>query len=207
MLRVLGLLVLMLGCVVGCSDGSDSPADSQGPFEVSTDDQGNVTALALRLEMPALAAAIEGGETWRVEELVPSVVAEQTFVQHVEVEYVPHGHGPPGVNDIAHFDFHFYGVAPEAVASISCAEQPVPPPERVPPGYDASAVGEEPNGACVPGMGVHAVRPESMGRVLDAELVLGYDQGALVFIEPMVAASRAPMRSASRSAARWGRAP
>ncbi len=117
------------------------------------------------------------------------VVSEQTFVNHLAIEFNPNGHGPPGVNDVPHFDVHFYGISIEARGSITCDGQPVPDPERVPAGYDASAVGAPPFGSCEPEMGVHAGDEDSLEGKLDAELILGYDRGSLVFIEPMIHAS------------------
>jgi hypothetical protein len=118
------------------------------------------------------------------------VVIEQTYVNHIQLGYNPHGHGPPGVNDVPHFDIHFYGISNAERLEVSCDGQPVPEEERVPDGYDASAVGGEPFGSCVAAMGSHAGDEDSLEGKLDAELILGYDRGELIFIEPMISAAR-----------------
>jgi hypothetical protein len=107
---------------------------------------------------------------------------------HVVIDWNPHGHPPPHIYTVPHFDFHFYGISPAAVKKISFTG-PKDPATKVsnaaliPPDYKVipdTAVNE---------MGVHAVdltAPEFHGKPFTATFIYGYDKGQLIFLEPMV---------------------
>lgn len=112
----------------------------------------------------------------------------KTGYTEVVIDWNPHGHPPPHIYTVPHFDFHFYGISPAAVKKISFTG-PKDPATKVsnmaliPPDYRVipdTAVNE---------MGVHAVdltAPEFHGKPFTATFIYGYNKGQLIFLEPMV---------------------
>jgi hypothetical protein len=112
----------------------------------------------------------------------------KTGYTHVVIDWNPHGHPPPHVYTVPHFDFHFYGISAAAVKKVSF-RGPKDPATKVsnralvPPDYKVipeTAVNE---------MGVHAVdlaAPEFHGKPFNATFIYGYDKGQMTFVEPMV---------------------
>ncbi|MCM4171609.1 hypothetical protein DHD32_08965 [Arenibacter sp. TNZ] len=109
---------------------------------------------------------------------------EVTPFNHVLFDWNPHGHEPPGVFDVPHFDVHFYltsvaareaiPIYPEAMAQFDN----YPPPGYLPDDYKA------PGGTEVPMMGTHWV-PISFIPPFSNVLLYGTYDGELTFIEPM----------------------
>lgn len=151
----------------------------------------------------------EGNVAWfccgheHVLELPPSAVV--TPFKHAVVNWNPHGHIPPGVYDLPHFDFHFYTItneerqtiaAPSAeemcdvgggqVAPLSCADlatatQPLAA-SQLPPDYFSP-------GAVEPGMGNHLLdmlAPELAGETFTQTWIYGTWKGKISFFEPMI---------------------
>jgi hypothetical protein len=112
----------------------------------------------------------------------------KTGYTEVVIDWNPHGHPPPHIYTVPHFDFHFYGISPAAVKAISFTG-PKDPATKVsnaaliPPDYQVvpdTAVNE---------MGVHAIdttAPEFHGKPFTATFIYGYNKGQLIFFEPMV---------------------
>ncbi len=117
----------------------------------------------------------------------------KTIVDHVVINWEAHGHPPPKIYDVPHFDFHFYLVNEEHqahvmfkndMASGDPAQQP--PAELLPAGYKV------PPGTAVSQMGVHAINlssPEFNGKPFTATFIYGYYDKKLTFIEPMASLS------------------
>lgn len=115
--------------------------------------------------------------------------AEQTPFQHVLFDWNPHGHEPPGMYDLPHFDVHFYTTSsadrelivpddPEYEAKLAAA----PSPEYMPEGYV-----QFPGG--VPQMGAHwgdPTAPEHQGETFTTTLLWGSYDGDVTFVEPMM---------------------
>ncbi len=112
----------------------------------------------------------------------------KTGYTEVVIDWNPHGHPPPHIYTVPHFDFHFYNIAPAAVEQIAFTG-PTDPATKVsdadliPPDYKVipdTAVNQ---------MGVHAVdtkAPEFHGKPFTATFIYGYYKGQLIFLEPMV---------------------
>jgi hypothetical protein len=124
-----------------------------------------------------------------------------TPFDHMEVDWNPYGHPPPGIYDVPHFDFHFY--------KISVGEQMAIPPytdqtasmfDTPPPaGYLPSGYFPGPGG--VPQMGKHwldATSPEFNGGGFTKTFIYGTYNGAVTFYEPMI--TKAYIESTSSSA-------
>jgi hypothetical protein len=119
--------------------------------------------------------------------------AKAAGYDHVGLDWNPHGHIPPGVYTVPHFDVHFYridGIDEAARARITAKGADLerahkqPAPDLMPAGYVL------PPGTEVPRMGAHAIDPaggEFHGQGFTKTFIYGFYDGQLVFIEPMVA--------------------
>ena len=123
----------------------------------------------------------------------------------VELDWNPHGHEPPGVYMVPHFDFHFYTISLAERNSIvpsnpnfAAEANNLPPGAYVAPFYAALAgPGQTPADIAVPMMGVHwsDVRSPELQALLgnpDAyqpftkTFIYGSWNGRFTFYEPMV---------------------
>jgi hypothetical protein len=207
--------LLFLGCDSDSDDGSSTvePAASlagvvngetadMGDSSIQTwaelDEDGVVTSVGFTAGAAGLMALTEEAHiaaNW------PEEVKTQTFFNYLGMDFMHEGHGPEPYMH-AHFDVHFYGEDQAETASIDCAAEPLPegleagvPAEGnalVPDFYMIPSPALDPDGTCVPGMGVHALDVRSGELQMEepspftATLILGYHAGALSFIEPMV---------------------
>ena len=110
---------------------------------------------------------------------------EVTPFDHIGFNFMVHGHFPPGVFDIPHFDVHFYmqSVAERlAIPPVSPATLPMfmlaPPTGYMPVSY--SPAGPEPQ------MGTHWIPPPPTFIPFTRVMIYGSFNGALTFVEPMV---------------------
>jgi hypothetical protein len=108
-----------------------------------------------------------------------------TPFDHIGFNYMSHGHFPPGVFDVPHFDVHFYMQTVEERLAI-----PAPGPASLPmfmlfppAGYmPASYTPAGPEGQ----MGLHWGPPPPTFLPFTRVMIYGSYNGALTFIEPMV---------------------
>lgn len=112
-----------------------------------------------------------------------------TPFDHIEVDWNPFGHPPPGIYDTPHFDFHFYKISVEEQMAIppytaqTAGLFDAPPPA----GYLPSGYVPGPGG--VPQMGKHwldVTSPEFNGGLFTRTFIYGTYNGAVTFYEPMV---------------------
>jgi hypothetical protein len=153
----------------------------------------NNEALAIGVEMTHGALENLPGDPDDFEEasfLLPlHLKAKQlTAYDHIFINWNVHGHEPPGIYDVPHFDFHFY--------KMTLAEQMAIPPYNVAPllfdtdppaGYMPGLYFHGPGG--VPQMGAHWVdllTPELYGQPFTHTLIYGTYNGKVTFHEPMV---------------------
>ena len=113
----------------------------------------------------------------------PAEVQNTTFFNHIEVHYNPAGH-PPMVFQVPHFDIHAYGITEAQVRAIPVPDTVAPAANRLPTGYMYDGVDRS-----IPEMGVHAMRHEDMADPFRQAMILGYSQGSMIFIEPMINAN------------------
>jgi len=118
-----------------------------------------------------------------------------------ELDWNPHGHVPPGVYTVPHFDFHFYMVPQSARDAIDPSDpgfaaraSNLPGGDLVPPFY---VVPGPPAAVAVPRMGVHwsDVRSPELQGILGnpgayepftKTFIYGSWDGRFTFLEPMV---------------------
>jgi len=107
---------------------------------------------------------------------------------HIVVNWNPHGHIPPGIYDVPHFDFHFYLISPGERYKITAVGDDIAvsdkklPPEFVPENYIL------PEGTQEPRMGSHRVdpgSPEFNNQPFTRTFIYGSYNGELIFLEPM----------------------
>jgi hypothetical protein len=119
---------------------------------------------------------------------LPMPEGSNTGYKEVVIDWNPHGHPPPEIYTVPHFDFHFYTISPEDVDKIKFTgpDDPaakVSDKDLIPPDYQVVP------DTAVNMMGVHAIdtkAPEFNGKPFAATFIYGYDNGRLIFLEPMV---------------------
>ena len=111
-----------------------------------------------------------------------------TPFDHLEMDWNPAGHPPPGVYDLPHFDLHFYKISKEEQRAIpeygptTMAMFDNPPPD----GYLPAGYVPGPGG--VPMMGKHwldITSPEFNGGSFTYTFIYGTFDGSVIFLEPM----------------------
>ncbi len=114
--------------------------------------------------------------------------ASATVLDHVVIDWNPHGHPPIGVYSFPHFDFHFYTISKEEQMSIPAYEDDstgflkYPAPQYLPANYVPIPGGEAE-------MGTHWVdvtSPEMNGGAFTQTFVYGSYNGKVNFYEPMM---------------------
>lgn len=110
---------------------------------------------------------------------------EATPFDHIGFNFMAHGHFPPGVFDVPHFDVHFYMQSVQermAIPAVSPATLPLfmlaPPAGYMPVSYTPG--GPEAR------MGTHWAPPPPTFLPFTRVMIYGTYNGALTFIEPMV---------------------
>ena len=114
-----------------------------------------------------------------------------TPFRHVVINWEPHGHPPAGVYTVPHLDVHFYMITSQAREAIDLADPAIaakaaskPATEYMPAGYVA--------GMASSWMGLHwrdPSGPEFSGQPFTKTVIYGSYDGAVTFIEPMLARS------------------
>lgn len=113
---------------------------------------------------------------------------DANIFNHVGLGWNPHGHEPEFIYGLPHFDFHFYGITPQAVAAIPAYEADSmkfknwPAPQYFPATYI------NPGGG-VPQMGCHwldVTSPELNGAAFTQTFIYGSYDGKVTFYEPMI---------------------
>lgn len=135
---------------------------------------------------PVPAASIDLGAATR----------QQTAFRQLTVDWEAGGH-PPAAFITPHFDFHFYAIPTAEMDAIDCSD--TTKPDALPAGYGLPDVPLPPEmagmigvptlvGLCVPKMGMHAIAQSELDRTdaFEGTMVVGYYQGAPIFIEPMI---------------------
>ena len=120
---------------------------------------------------------------------LPENVAAATGFKVLTIYWEAHGH-PPGPFLTPHLDFHFYAMTPAEIDAIDCAD--LTKPSAAPAAYELPDI-EIPGignlvGLCVPKMGMHALASAEMAATVPftGTMVVGYNVGAPIFIEPMI---------------------
>ena len=104
---------------------------------------------------------------------------------HIDFGWNPHGHEPPGIYDVPHFDIHFYMISVDYQNSITVSSDAeiLPPPSFWPATYF-------PTPGFVPNMGKHwlsGLADELQeGGVFTRTFIYGSYAGEFHFYEPMI---------------------
>lgn len=119
---------------------------------------------------------------------IPVPKGNNTMVDHISFDFNAHGHEPPGVYDVPHFDIHFYNISKSERAAIQQNTKEMellPSDEYVPIDY-APIPGGDPN------MGKHwtdTTGNEFHGKPFDKTFIYGSYNGRFIFHEAMIALS------------------
>lgn len=117
----------------------------------------------------------------------PAQVKATTFLDHVDLGWVPGGHPP--VYLVPHFDLHFFTISKQAVEAIDCKNLAQSDPALLAPGYVPPVPPNTPPAeVCVPFMGFHSLPAGDLapGAKFDKTMIAVYYGGQLGAIEPMV---------------------
>jgi len=204
--RMAGLLLtvsatLMAGCSTSKSD-APKPGTYEGPAVavgqgqarafVTRDAYGKPLSFGIRLDEAALSGLPSeppaGAEGFAYSLELPAEAAGMGY-DRIVFDWNPHGHVPPGVYDVPHFDFHFYLIGEDATNKITAVGEDLerahkaPAPEFMPAGYIL------PPGTEVPKMGAHAIDPtgdEFTKKSFTKTFIYGFYDGEMIFVEPMI---------------------
>jgi len=193
----LGLVVAPVAIAAGPRTYYGDPVaigNGTGRVVVAANSAGVPTSVSVALSAAALTGLPAGSATvHEVEyELAMPARAPKTGIDHVAVDWNPHGHPPAGVYTVPHFDFHFYAISRDEQARVTFvgeggdAKRAVPDASLIPAGYVV------PPDTAVEKMGVHGVDPagpEFHGKPFTSTFIYGYYAGRLTFVEPMAALS------------------
>jgi hypothetical protein len=186
-MAVLSLAVVMAAVMPGCTGSKRlmGPKQKLGEGSIWSWTEHDVSGNLLRMGVTMTHTVLEGlPSTYeQVEAPLPNEVSTPPYVTAV-VFWDPLGHSPQ-VYSVPHLDFMFYFVPSEELGQISPGSDTTPVPARFrPPDYHA-ALAE-------PSVGTHwgdTLAPEFHGKPFTATFVYGFQDGKMVFLEPMIALS------------------
>lgn len=153
---------------------------------VTLDSQDSPTAIGVTFTEQALSSLPSIPTEYEL--ALPSQASASAY-RYVVLSWNPQGHGPIGIYDVPHFDFHFYSISSEERQKITAVGEDlarvskVPPPEFLPNGYVL-----EPT-APAPKEGRHWMNsnsPEFQGQPFTKTFIYGTYEGEIVFAEPML---------------------
>jgi hypothetical protein len=162
-----------------------SMGDGKARSFVTISHSGVPEKIGIEMTDDALTGLDDEGETFTLR--LHKKAQDVTPFNHIVIDWASHGHPPPHVYDVPHFDFHFYKTTPQFQATV--VEGPlmnVPPPS----GYLPDTYFDIPGG--VPQMGKHwldATSPElsrTNPQPFKTTFVYGTYNGQVTFMEPMV---------------------
>ena len=119
---------------------------------------------------------------------IPVPEGNNTMVDHISFDFNAHGHEPPGVYDVPHFDIHFYNITKAERALIqpnTAAMELLPEAAYIPKDYVPIPGGDV-------NMGKHwtdTTGTEFHGQPFDKTFIYGSYNGMFIFHEAMVALS------------------
>lgn len=182
-LSIAACVALAVGAVSAACGGVSYGSLAGAAVSHELDGNGDVARVMATMPLSELSAAHEREESVTASVPWDDVVRETTFIDHLQIDYNAHGHGPPGRDDIPHVDIHFQAIGVSEREAIDCQAEPAIDAELLPDGYVQPSVGEPPFGSCIRAMGIHA---DDGYDALTANMIMGYHAGALTFVEPMI---------------------
>lgn len=155
--------------------------DGMAMAMVKLNSSGELEAIGVKFSEEALLNLPEGFQDFTL--YLPEETGNVLF-DHIDLEWNPHGHEPPGVYDIPHFDFHFYWISEEEKMMINseALADVLPANEFWPNTY-------VPTPGFVPMMGKHwlsLASPEANDEIFSQTFIYGSYNGKFIFHEPMI---------------------
>ena len=184
---------LAVALLASCG-GNDDPSDVtyQGTVQalgngtarsfVTLDGGGAPRAVGVTLTADALSNLPTSGTLPMVLAL-PAQAASATVFNHVSLDWEAAGHDPAPIYGVPHFDVHVYLIGQAERQRIAFApDEPAPAPEAIAEDYVSTRT-------VVPGMGQHWFDPKDPNNApgkFSNVLIYGYNQGRMIFVEPMI---------------------
>jgi hypothetical protein len=128
---------------------------------------------------------------WEYQLPLPEQASVPPFT-HITMNWNPHGHIPPGVYDVPHFDFHFYIIGQAEREKITCKGEDQAKCFKKPEAKYLPADYILPPGTEFPRMGVHWIdpsAPEFNKQPFTKTFIYGSYNGQIAFLEPMATKS------------------
>jgi hypothetical protein len=138
----------------------------------------------LRIGISLTAAAVNNPSSEQKSVNFP-FAASDSLIRHALFSYAPGGHGPTGVYNVPHFDFHFYMISESERLTILHTDDPTPIPAPYMPAGFIPIEGL----FSIYQMGVHFVdslADELNGHPFDKTFIYGFYKGKMIFLEPMI---------------------
>lgn len=190
------IAMLVVGLfITGCEDSNDPSKTStyKGAVKnigngtaqswVTMNEAGEPTSYGVTLSANAL-TGLPQAEPGTEFMLPMPAEAALTGINHISLDYNPHGHEPENVYTVEHFDVHFYMIDSAKRNQITPGMDTVPvAAQYIPVDYFCPAP------MAVPRMGVHYIDSkagELHGHDFDQTFIYGYWRGEMVFMEPML---------------------
>ena len=160
---------------------------------VINDAKGNPTSLGITFTETALSGLAEnpppGGPfpTVEYELFLPRQTRVPPYT-HIVVNWNPHGHIPPGIYNVPHFDFHFYIITPGERYGITAKGDDIARSDKKLPAQYTPAGYILPKGTQEPRMGSHWVdpgSPEFNKQPFTKTFIYGSYNGEMAYLEPM----------------------
>lgn len=198
---LIGILVIIANCPPLCIS-DDNTLKKENIFSgekkhmgngkvwswVVKDSDGKPTSIGITFTEMALSGLSESDIPTVEYELSLPKQAKVGPYNHIVVNWNPHGHIPPGIYDVPHFDFHFYMISPGNRYKITAKGKDIVksnkklPEKYIPQGYIL------PDGTQEPRMGSHWVDPSSPEfnkQTFTRTFIYGSYNGEMTFLEPM----------------------
>jgi hypothetical protein len=148
------------------------------------DANGKVTELSWSMPLTAVAAVPKGTA---VDLFFPAKthpeVGKQLGFQGISYNFLPRGHAPAGVYDVAHWEWHVHFPPSEEFNAIDCTDPKLPPDNMVPSEWFV-VTGP---GSCIPKAGIHCLwlnTPELNHERFTSSFSTSYYHGLLNAFEP-----------------------
>jgi hypothetical protein len=200
LLALTGALTLMALTLTRCSDSTADDTrllvgtkvtvgQGSARVEISVNGSGQPSNLAVVLDE----LAMSGLPVAMTEFILPMPTGATGLpFDHITLGWAPTGHPPAGIYDVPHFDIHYYLISMQQRDSITPASSQFAARTAKQPAASSIPLNYLGDPNAVPRMGVHwtdKTSPERNGQPFTKTFIYGFYDGAMVFLEPMIAKS------------------
>jgi hypothetical protein len=195
--RVVALLLVVSAGSTGCDGVSPytvigeqaAIADGQAFTWANMNSDSQVREFGLTIPLQVLPALQDG---FSLTLALPEEVQGATSLRSVMLELGQQRAFLPPLYRVPRLDVRFFTASRAELELVDCRAEPMPAAGELPAPYSIESTRAEPEGSCVPRVGVHAVdrtapELEPMNRLtFKHALLLGYHSGKLFFLLPTI---------------------